>query len=106
MTAQEQLNAFLEHCKNLRIGKRFSFKQGSSSLRDFIEKLEKQIKDNQFRSIDEGTLVELKRTSPKDHVKYLPAIKSLAAVWATSNRYIRAGGDRRTLDIVLGPGDR
>jgi hypothetical protein len=90
MTAQEQLNAFLEHCGQIRQGSVFSFKAKTSSLRNFIVKVEKQIADNRFTGLlEEGIVGDLKRTSPKDHVKYLPAIKSLAAVWGTPKDYVR-----------------
>jgi hypothetical protein len=97
MTPQQQLDAFLTHCAELRQGYVFSFKKTSSSLRHLIAELERQIRNNAVSSRSlEGILRDLQRTSPKDHVKYRPALLSLAAVWGSTRDYVRrayAAGD-------------
>jgi hypothetical protein len=92
MTPQQQLTAFLQHCTNIRAGKTFSFKKKSSSLKYFIAALEAEIQNNRVKGLLEegytGIVAELKQRSPKDHVKYLAAIKSICAVWGSTKDYV------------------
>ena len=92
VTSQQQLNAFLAHCTAIRAGKLYGFKKKSSSLRNFIAALEQEIKTNKVKPMLEedhnGVLATLRQSSPKDHVKYLPALQSLAAVWGSTRNYV------------------
>jgi hypothetical protein len=93
MTATQHVEAFIEHCTVLRQGYFFKFNKKSSSLRGFIKHIEAVAEEDtpraQRRQEEINTLEKLNRTSPKDHVKYKPAIKSLFAVWGTTNDYVR-----------------
>src|SRR5687768_11338910 len=90
MTADQQVQAFLTHCSTLRQGYFFSFKKNSSSLRGLIRLLE-AAKNSPKAQLEQGELdilAALNAKSPKDHVKYKPAIKSIIAVWGTTNDYV------------------
>jgi hypothetical protein len=94
MTSQQQLNAFLEHCATIRSrGYILKFNRKTSSLRVLIEYLEKEIADGNVhgrqREREEQIIGILKQYHPKDHVKYVPAVKSLLAVWGTNNNYVQ-----------------
>jgi hypothetical protein len=92
MTAQQQLDAFLADCTQIRAGYFFSFKKKSSSLRHFITRLETQIKTTAVKALTQQdfdlTITELKDSSPKDHVKYVAAVKNLIAVWGSNRDYV------------------
>jgi hypothetical protein len=111
MTAREQLDAFLQHCTTLRHGYLFKFNRRTSSLRYFVQALEDAIANNRIRGRqkenEDAILALLKESSPKDHVKYVPAVKSLIAVWGTTKDYVRLREGDQSANIVRfwRPGD-
>lgn len=95
MTPQQQLNAFLNHCTTIRQDYFYSFKKRSSSLRHPIARLENQINTAAVKPLLEedytAIVRQLQVSSPKDHVKYLPALQSLVAVWGSNRNYVALG---------------
>ena len=86
MTPKEQYDAFIRCCEATR-GRTFSFNKKTSSLKNLIATLENQLETGAVtRFLHDGATVrtQLQRDSPKDHVKYNPALNELFRVWGTT----------------------
>jgi hypothetical protein len=84
MTPQDQYAAFIRHVKLIHPG----FNPSTSSLRHLCGFLEGKLKANDIRSLkDANVMADLRRNSPKDHQKYLPALAELFRVWGTQMPY-------------------
>ena len=102
MTPAEILSdAFEEHVKEIKGNNFFGssrFNAEHSSLRNLFRELNRQIAAHMTTPLNRDTeIAALRRRSPKDHRKYLPAVNELCRTWPT--------GDYHTVHIISPPMD-